>query len=271
MSNAIKIAVSGASGKMGIEIINLINTTKNLILNTAFDQKDSPHIGKIIKNADNNPIKINCDFNHQLKDDVFIDFTRPEATLEYVSYCVKHNVSMVIGTTGFNEIQLKKIKSASNEIPILVAPNMSFGVNATMKLLEYATKIFGKDHDIEIIEAHHKDKVDSPSGTAIKMGEIIANTINKDRSDIFTFNRTSKEKKRVDGEIGFSCIRAGKIIGDHTVLFASDSEILKIEHSALNRSTFASGAIKAAEFIYDMSPGFYNMYDVIDFQIKKHE
>ena len=178
---------------------------------------------------------------------------------------------MVIGTTGFNEIQLKKIKSASNEIPILFAPNMSFGVNATMRLLEYATKIFGKDHDIEIIEAHHKDKVDSPSGTAIKLGEIIANTLNKAKSDIFTFNRTNKEKKRVDGEIGFSSIRAGKIIGDHTVLFASDSEILKIEHSALNRSTFASGAVKAAEFIYDKSPGFYNMNDVIDFQINKYE
>ena len=187
---------------------------------------------------------------------MFIDFTRPEATLEYVSYCVKHNVSMVIGTTGFNDIQLKQIKSASNEIPILVAPNMSFGVNATMRLLEYATKIFGKDHDIEIIEAHHKDKVDSPSGTAIKMGEIIANTLNKDKNDIFTLNRTNKEKKRVDGEIGFSSIRAGKIIGDHTVLFASDSEILKIEHNALNRSTFASGAIKAAEFIYDKRSRF---------------
>ena len=184
---------------------------------------------------------------------------------------MKHNVSMVIGTTGFNEFQLNQIKSASNEIPILVAPNMSFGVNATMRLLEFATKIFGNDHDIEIIESHHKDKVDSPSGTAIKMGEIIANTLNKDKNDIFTFNRMNNNKKRVDGEIGFSSVRAGKIIGDHTVVFAGDSEILKIEHNALNRSTFASGAIKAAEFIYNKDPGLYNMNDVIDFQIKKHE
>ena len=144
MSKTIKIAVSGASGKMGIEIINLINNTKNLILNTALDQKDSPHIGKKIKNADNKSIAINYDFNDQSKDDVFIDFTRPEATLEYVSFCLKHHVAMVIGTTGFNEIQLKQIKSASNEIPILVAPNMSFGVNATMRLLEYATKYLAK-------------------------------------------------------------------------------------------------------------------------------
>ena len=271
MSKAIKIGVSGASGKMGIEIIDLINKTKNLILNSALEQKDSPHIGDKIKNADNKSIEINFDFNYQSKDDVFIDFTRPEASLEYVSFCVKHNVPMVIGTTGFNDIHLKQIKSASNEIPILVAPNMSFGVNATMRLLEYATKIFGKDHDIEIIEAHHKDKVDSPSGTAIKMGEVIANSLNKDKNDIFNLNRSIKQKKRVDGEIGFSSIRAGKIIGDHTVLFASDSEIIKIEHNALNRSTFASGAIKAAEFIYDKDPGLYNMYDVIDFQIKKHE
>ena len=132
---------------------------------------------------------------------------------------------MVIGTTGFDEFQLNQIKSASNKIPILVAPNMSFGVNATMRLLEFATKIFGNDHDIEIIESHHKDKVDSPSGTAIKMGEIIANTLNKNKNDIFTFNRMNKEQKRIDGEIGFSSVRAGKIIGDHTVLFAGDSEI----------------------------------------------
>ena len=271
MSKAIKIGVSGASGKMGIEIIDLINKTKNLILNSALEQKDSPHIGDKIKNVDNKSIEINSDFNDQLKDDVFIDFTRPEATLEYLSFCLKNNVPMVIGTTGFNDIELKQIKSASDEIPILVSPNMSFGVNATMRLLEYATKIFGKDHDIEIIEAHHKDKVDSPSGTAIKMGEVIANSLNKDKNDIFNLNRSIKQKKRVDGEIGFSSIRAGKIIGDHTVLFASDSEIIKIEHNALDRSTFASGAIKAAEFIYDKDPGLYNMYDVIDFQIKKHE
>jgi 4-hydroxy-tetrahydrodipicolinate reductase len=271
MSNAIKIAVSGASGRMGIEIINLINKTKSLILNTALDQKKSPYIGNTIKNADNKYIEINFDYNNNVNDDVFIDFTRPEASLHYLSCCVKNKVSMVIGTTGFNEMELNQIKSASNEIPILIAPNMSFGVNATMRLLEFATKIFGNDHDIEIIESHHKDKVDSPSGTAIKMGEIIANTLNKDKSDVFTFNRMSEEKKRIDGEIGFSSIRAGRIVGDHTVLFASDSEILKIEHNSLNRSTFASGAIKAAEFIYNNEPGLYNMYDVIDSQIKKHE
>ena len=160
-------------------------------------KKIRPHIGKIIKNADNKPVEINFDYNDQLNDDVFIDFTRPEATLEYISCCLKHNVSMVIGTTGFNEMELKKIKSASNEIPILVAPNMSFGVNATMRLLEYATKIFGKDHDIEIIEAHHKDKVDSPSGTAIKMGEIIANTLNQDKTIFLILIDQIKKRKEL--------------------------------------------------------------------------
>lgn len=271
MSKVVKIAVSGASGKMGFEIINLINKTKNLILNTALDQKDSPYIGNIIKNSENKSIQIDFDYSSNLDDDVFIDFTRPEASLHYLSFCVKHNVSMVIGTTGFDEFQLNQIKSAANKIPILVAPNMSFGVNATMRLLEYATKIFGNDHDIEIIESHHKDKVDSPSGTAIKMGEIIANTLNKNKNDIFTFNRMNKEQKRIDGEIGFSSVRAGKIIGDHIVLFAGDSEIIKIEHNALNRSTFAYGAIKAAEFIYNKDPGLYKMDDVIDSEIKKHE
>lgn len=271
MNNAIKIAVSGASGKMGLEIIDIINKTKNLILNTALDQKDSPCIGKIIKNADNKSIKINFEYSNYFNDDIFIDFTRPEASLQYVSLCLKHKVPIVIGTTGFTDIQLKQIKFASNEIPILLAPNMSFGVNATMRLLEFATKIFGHDHDVEIIESHHKDKIDSPSGTAIKMGEIIAKTLNKDKSDIFAFNRMNKQNKRFDGEIGFSSIRAGQIIGDHTVLFASDSEIIKIEHNALNRSTFASGAIKAAEFMYTKGPGLYSMNDVIDFLIKKHE
>ena len=271
MSKPVKIAVSGASGKMGLEIINLINKTKSLILNSALDQKDSPHIGNIIKNSDNKQIQIDFDYSNNRDDDVLIDFTRPEASLHYLPFCVKNNISMVIGTTGFDEFQFNQIKSATNEIPILVAPNMSFGVNATMRLLEFATKIFGNDHDIEIIESHHKDKVDSPSGTAIKMGEIIANTLNKDKNDIFTFNRMIKEQKRIEGEIGFSSVRAGKIIGDHIVLFAGDSEIIKIEHNALNRSTFASGAIKAAEFIHNKDPGFYNMDDVIDFQIKKYE
>ena len=140
MSKVVKIAVSGASGKMGFEIINLINKTKNLILNTALDQKDSPYIGNIIKNSENKSIQIEFDYSNNLDDDVFIDFTRPEASLHYLSLCVKHNVSMVIGTTGFDEFQLNQIKSASNKIPILVAPNMSFGVNATMRLLEFATK-----------------------------------------------------------------------------------------------------------------------------------
>ena len=200
-----------------------------------------------------------------LKDfDVLIDFTRPEATLDALSICQSAGKAMVIGTTGFSDDALKVIDQASSDIPIVFAPNMSVGVNLTLKLLETTAKVIGADSNIEIVEAHHRHKVDAPSGTALKMGEVIANALGRDLSECAVYGREGTEEPRDRQTIGFSSIRGGDVVGEHTVTFFMEGERVEITHKASSRMTYANGAVKASQWLTNQANGLYSMQDVLD-------
>lgn len=240
----IKIAVSGASGRMGQTIIEAINLSTKVELGLSLDKGDS-----LVDSVD--------------KFDVLIDFTRPDATIEYLDVCRSNGKSMVIGTTGFSNQQLDKINDAATEIIIVFAPNMSVGVNLTLKLLEKAAQVIGEDADIEIVEAHHRNKVDSPSGTALKMGEVLANTLGRDLSECAVYGREGIDDIRDKKVIGFSSVRGGDVVGDHTVSFFMDGERVEITHKASSRMTFANGAIRASIWLSEQPAGIYSMQDVL--------
>ena len=195
--------------------------------------------------------------------DVLIDFTRPEATLAHLAYCAAHGVKMVIGTTGFDQAGKDAIAAAAQKTAIVFAPNMSVGVNVTMKLLELAAKSFSHGYDIEIIEAHHRHKVDAPSGTALKMGEVIADALGRKLDDVAVYAREGITGERDPSSIGFSAIRGGDIVGDHTVLFAGIGERIEITHKSSSRATYVQGSLRAARFLRDRQTGLFNMQDVL--------
>lgn len=261
------IAIAGASGKMGQILINTVLNSKELELGAAFDRdknlvnKDAGSlIGKktniIVKNTLDDLSKVDC----------LIDFTRPENTIKTLDYCIKYKVNIVIGTTGLSDHDLSKIKEASSKIAIMMSPNMSIGVNVTLKLLQQAASMLKNGYDVEICEAHHKHKVDSPSGTAIKMGEVIASSWDKNLSELAVWSRQGNIGPRKDKTIGFSTIRGGDIVGDHTVYFCGTGERIEISHKSSSRQAYADGAIKAALFLQDKLNGLYDMYDVIGFK-----
>ena len=194
---------------------------------------------------------------------VLIDFTRPEGTMAHVKVCRQLGVKLVIGTTGFSDEQKDEIKLASQDIAIVMAPNMSVGVNVTLKLLEMAAVALASDYDIEIIEAHHRHKVDAPSGTALKMGEVIAQALGRDLKQCAVFDRQGHTGARPDSAIGFSTIRGGDIVGDHTVLFAGIGERIEITHKSSSRSTYAEGSLRAARFLVGQQRGLFDMFDVL--------
>jgi 4-hydroxy-tetrahydrodipicolinate reductase len=194
---------------------------------------------------------------------VLIDFTRPEGTMAHVKACREQGVKMVIGTTGFSDAQKLEIQAASKHIAIVMAPNMSVGVNVTLKLLEMAAAALASDYDIEIIEAHHRHKVDAPSGTALKMGEVIAHTLGRDLKACAVFDRQGHTGARPDKAIGFSTIRGGDIVGDHTVLFAGTGERIEITHRSSSRSTYAEGSLRAVRFLANHPHGMFDMFDVL--------
>jgi 4-hydroxy-tetrahydrodipicolinate reductase len=241
----IKIAVVGASGRMGQTIIEAINQNENVLLGATLDKGDD--------------LTLVAD-----KFDVLIDFTRPEATLNYIKTCQQLGKSIVIGTTGFDEVGLEAINNAAKKIPIVFAPNMSVGVNLSLKLLEMAAKIIGEDADIEIVETHHRHKVDAPSGTALKMGEVVANTLGRDLSKCAVYGREGIEEPRNRETIGFSTVRGGDVVGEHTVSFFMEGERVEITHKASSRMTFANGAVRASSWLKDKSAGLYNMQNVLD-------
>ena len=241
----IKIAVVGASGRMGQTIIESINQNDKVTLGATLDKGDD-----LASVAD--------------QFDVLIDFTRPEATLDYLKACQKLNKSIVIGTTGFDDAGLEAINNAAKQISVVFAPNMSVGVNLTLKLLDMAAKVIGPDSDIEIVEAHHRHKVDAPSGTALKMGEVVANALGRDLSTCAVYGREGIEEPRDRQTIGFSTIRGGDVVGEHTVSFFMEGERVEITHKASSRSTFANGAVRAASWLNDKSAGLYNMQNVLD-------
>jgi 4-hydroxy-tetrahydrodipicolinate reductase len=241
----IKIAVVGASGRMGQTIIEAINQNENVLLGATLDKGDDLTL-------------VADEF------DVLIDFTRPEATLDYIKICQKLGKSIVIGTTGFDEIGLETINNAAKKIPIVFAPNMSVGVNLSLKLLELASKIIGEDADIEIVETHHRHKVDAPSGTALKMGEVIANALGRDLSKCAVYGREGIEEPRNRETIGVSTVRGGDVGGEHTVSVFMEGERVEITHKASSRMTFANGAVRASIWLKDKSAGLYNMQNVLD-------
>ena len=240
-----KIAITGSNGRMGQALIEAVKLNPNVSQ------------GSILNRGD--------DIERVLKDfDVLIDFTRPEATLDALSVCQSAGKAMVIGTTGFSDDALKAIDQASSDIPIVFAPNMSVGVNLTLKLLETTAKVIGTDSNIEIVEAHHRHKVDSPSGTALKMGEVIANALGRDLSECAVYGREGTEEPRDRQTIGFSSIRGGDVVGEHTVTFFMEGERVEITHKASSRMTYANGAVKACQWLTNQENGLYSMQDVLD-------
>jgi len=240
-----KIAINGSNGRMGKALIEAVKLNPNVSQ------------GSILNRGD--------DIKRVLKDfDVLIDFTRPEATLDALSVCQSAGKAMVIGTTGFSDEALKVIDQASSDIPIVFAPNMSIGVNLTLKLLETAAKVIGTDSNIEIVEAHHRHKVDSPSGTALKMGEVIANALGRDLSECAVYGREGTEEPRDRQTIGFSSIVGGDVVGEHTVTFFMEGERVEITHKASSRMTYANGAVKACQWLTNQANGLYSMQDVLD-------
>jgi 4-hydroxy-tetrahydrodipicolinate reductase len=195
--------------------------------------------------------------------DVLIDFTRPEGTMEHVRACREMKVNLVIGTTGFSEGQKAQIEDAARDIAIMMAPNMSIGVNVTLKLLELAAKSLGAGYDVEVIESHHRHKVDAPSGTALKMGEVIAKAQGQQLKDCAVYAREGVTGERKAGTIGFSAIRGGDIVGDHTVLFAGTGERLEITHRSASRQTYAEGSLRAVRFLAGKKMGLFDMFDVL--------
>jgi 4-hydroxy-tetrahydrodipicolinate reductase len=241
----IKIAVAGASGRMGQSIIQSIEQSDKTTLGVTLDKGDD--LNSVIDQFD-----------------VLVDFTRPEATLDYLAVCIASGKSMVIGTTGFDDAGLQMIKDAGTKIPVVFAPNMSVGINLSLKLLEMAAKVIGEESDIEIVEAHHRHKVDAPSGTALKMGEVVANALGRDLSKCAVYGREGIEKPRDRQTIGFSTIRGGDVVGEHTVSFFMEGERVEITHKASSRMTFANGAIRASAWLQGKPAGLYSMQDILD-------
>jgi 4-hydroxy-tetrahydrodipicolinate reductase len=264
--NQLKIAVAGASGRMGRMLIEAIRNADDTVLAGALDVAGSPSVGTdaaafLGKPAD---ILIEAELSKGLANAAFlIDFTRPEGTLKHLEYCAAHGIKMIIGTTGFDEAGKAAIAAAAKKTAIVFAPNMSIGVNVTMKLLEMAAKSFSHGYDIEIIEAHHRHKVDAPSGTALKMGEVIADALGRDLKEVAVYAREGVTGERDPSSIGFATIRGGDIVGDHTVLFAGIGERIEITHKSASRVTYAHGSLRAARFLADKTSGLYDMQDVL--------
>ncbi len=267
MRNPLKIVVVGASGKMGQTLIKQILADSDLLLIGAVDL---PSCGILGMDAGSligikTGVMIDVDFDSVIKKgDFVIDFTRPEASIAYLQTCIKNNVKYIIGTTGFSDDEKEKISQAAKDISICFAPNMSVGVNLLVSLVEDATKVLHEDFDMEIIESHHSEKIDAPSGTAIRLGEAIAKTANLNLKQNGVYHREGNTGRRKKNEIGFSTIRGGDIVGDHTVLFAGDGERIELTHKAGSRSTFAIGAIKAVKFLSNQDTGLFDMMDVLN-------
>ncbi|ATW45934.1 4-hydroxy-tetrahydrodipicolinate reductase [Glaesserella parasuis] len=264
----LKIGVVGADGRMGRQLIQAVNNAEGVELGAAFERKGSSLVGADageLAGIGHLGVTVTDDLASQVNHfDLLIDFTRPEGTLEHIAFCVAHNKKMVIGTTGFDDAGKQAIKSASEKISIVFASNYSVGVNLVFKLLEKAAKVMGDYCDIEVIEAHHRHKVDAPSGTALSMGEHIAKTLGRDLKTHGVFAREGITGERKRDEIGFATIRAGDVVGEHSVWFADEGERVEIAHKASSRMTFANGAVRAAKWLQTKQNGLFDMTDVLD-------
>jgi 4-hydroxy-tetrahydrodipicolinate reductase len=260
------IAIAGASGRMGHMLIEAIVRADDCRLAGALDLPGSDAIGQDAAAFLGRPsgVQVTSDLRQGLSNArVLIDFTRPEGTLAHLAQCRELNVAAVIGTTGFSAEQKAKIAQAAQQIPIVLAPNMSAGVNVMLKLLDMAARALNQGYDIEIIETHHRHKVDAPSGTALQMGEVVAKALGRDLSKHGVFARHGVTGERDPSTIGFAAVRGGDIVGDHTVLFAGTGERIEITHRAASRATYAQGSLRAARFLAGKSSGLYTMHDVL--------
>ena len=265
-SVAILVAIAGASGRMGQMLVEAVRADSAFALTGALDIASSPALGHDAGAfaGQSTGVAITADLHAGLQhSQVLIDFTRPEGTMAHLQVCRALGVAMVIGTTGFSEAQKAEIAEAAQTIPIMMAPNMSVGVNVTLKLLEMAAKALSTGYDIEIIEAHHRHKVDAPSGTALKMGEVIASALGRDLKDCAVYAREGVTGERDPSSIGFATIRGGDIVGDHTVLFAGTGERIEISHKSSSRATYAQGSLRALRFLAGQKNGLFDMFDVL--------
>lgn len=260
-----RVAIAGASGRMGRMLIEATLDAPDLALTVALDRADSPALGRDAGETLGRAtgVRVTADPAALAAADVLIDFTRPEATATHLAACRARRVKMVIGTTGFDAAGKQAIQAAAAEIAIVFSPNMSVGVNATFKLLQVAARILGGDYDVEVIEAHHKHKVDAPSGTALKMGEVVATALGTTLDDAGVFTRHGHTGERRAGSIGFATVRGGDMVGDHTVLFAGSGERIEITHRATSRMTYATGSLRAARFLADKPSGLFDMAAVL--------
>ncbi|MFT6590335.1 MAG: 4-hydroxy-tetrahydrodipicolinate reductase [Rhodoferax sp.] len=262
-----RIAIAGSSGRMGQMLIEAVRAADDCELSGALDVPSSATLGTdaMAFLGHVSGVPITADLAVGLKNaTILIDFTRPEGTLAHLRVCREWGVNAVIGTTGFSEAQKAEIAAASRDIAIVMAPNMSVGVNVTLKLLEMAAKALATGYDIEIIEAHHRHKVDAPSGTALKMGEVIADALGRDLKECAVYAREGVTGERDPSSIGFATIRGGDIVGDHTVLFAGIGERIEISHKSSSRATYAQGSLRAARFLGHQTTGLFDMFDVLN-------
>jgi len=265
-AQALRIAVAGASGRMGRMLVQAISEDVTLRLSGALDVAGSAALGEdpgAFAGLDTGA-RITDDLHTGLHSaQVLIDFTRPEGTLAHLAVCRELGVKAVIGTTGFNEAQKAQIAEHSRHVAIMLAPNMSLGVNVVLRLLDVAARALREGYDIEIIEAHHRHKIDAPSGTALAMGEVVAAALGRELKDCAVYGREGVTGERDASTIGFSSVRGGDIVGDHTVLFAGTGERIEITHRSSSRATYAQGALRAARFLAERTSGLFAMSDVL--------
>ena len=261
-----RVAVAGASGRMGRMLIEAVQASSDCVLAGALDIASSPALGVDAAAflGQTSGVLITSDLRDGLQNaDVLIDFTRPEGTLAHLLVCAELGVKAVIGTTGFSDAEKVELAALAQKTAIVMAPNMSVGVNVTLKLLQMAAKALSTGYDIEIIEAHHRHKVDAPSGTALKMGEVIAEVLGRDLKDCAVYERYGVTGERDPSSIGFATIRGGDIVGDHTVLFAGTGERIEVTHKSSSRTTYAQGSLRAVQFLAAQKTGMFDMFDVL--------
>ena len=264
---ALRVAVAGSSGRMGRMLIEAIAAAPDLQLVGALDVPGSPALGNDATAylGQASGVAITSDIGTGLASaDVLIDFTRPEGTMAHLAVCAERGVKAVVGTTGFDAQQKARIGALAERTAILLAPNMSVGVNVVMKLLATAAQALATGYDIEVIEAHHRHKIDAPSGTALQMGEVVARALGRDLNEVGVFDRHGVTGERDPSSIGFATIRGGDIVGDHTVLFAGLGERIEITHKSSSRTPYAQGSLRGARFLADKPSGLFDMNDVLN-------
>jgi len=268
----IRIAIAGAAGRMGRALVEALDGHPEAHLAVALEMPGSPAVGQDAGLAlgRSTGVAICTDLDALAGADVLIDFTRPEGTLAHLAVCRRFGVSAVIGTTGFDAAGRHAVEQSASVLPLVMAPNFSVGINLLLQLLDTAARALGDDYDVEVIEAHHRHKVDAPSGTALRLGEVVAHALGRDLSDCAVYGREGITGERDARTIGFATVRGGDVVGDHTVLFAGTGERIELTHKASSRATFAEGAVRAACWLADRQPGLYDMRDVLGLVRSSH-